>query len=79
MSQTSEFYEARAREAEEHASRATLENVRERNLVAAKTWQGLADQARRVMQNRAARAAGEATDLGTGPSTGPSIGPSTAI
>ena len=69
MSQTSEFYEARARAAEEHASTATLENVRERNLVAAKTWQGLADQARRVMENRAARAAGVATDLGTGPST----------
>jgi hypothetical protein len=53
MSQTFEFYEARANEAAAAAKAATLENVRERNLRAAKTWRGLADQARKVMTDRA--------------------------
>lgn len=53
MSQTFEFYDARAREAAVEAAEATLENVRERNLRAAKTWRGLADQARRVLIDRA--------------------------
>jgi hypothetical protein len=53
MSQTFEFYEARANEAAAAAKAATLENVRERNLRAAKTWRRLADQARKVMTDRA--------------------------
>ena len=53
MSQTFEFYDARAREAATQAEEATLENVRERNLRAEKTWRGLADQARKVMVDRA--------------------------
>lgn len=53
MSQTYEFYDARAREAASEADKATLENVRDRNLRAEKTWRGLADQARRVTQERA--------------------------
>ena len=53
MSQTFEFYDARAREAATEAKAATLENVRERSLRAEKTWRGLADQARRVMAERA--------------------------
>ena len=52
MSQTFEFYDARAREAADAASEATLDNVKERNLRAAKTWRGLADQARRVLLDR---------------------------
>ncbi len=52
MSQTFEFYDARAREAAAEAEQATLDNVRDRNLRAAKTWRGLADQARRVLAER---------------------------
>ncbi|ARU15365.1 hypothetical protein [Croceicoccus marinus] len=52
MSQTFEFYDARAREAAAEADQATLDNVRDRNLRAAKTWRGLADQARRVLAER---------------------------
>lgn len=53
MSQTFDFYDARATEAEAEAASATLENVRERNLRAAKTWRGLANQAQKVMTDRA--------------------------
>lgn len=53
MSQTFEFYDARANEAADEAERATLDNVRERNLRAEKTWRGLAEQARKVMVDRA--------------------------
>ena len=52
MSQTFEFYDARAREAEAEADKATLDNVRDRNLRAAKTWQALANQAQRVLHDR---------------------------
>ena len=52
MSQTFEFYDARAKEAAAAAEKATLENVRQRNLRAEQTWRGLADQARRVMRDR---------------------------
>ncbi len=52
MSQTFEFYDTRANEAAAEADAATLDNVRERNLRAAKTWRGLADQARKVMTDR---------------------------
>lgn len=67
MSQSYEFYAARAREAAEEASTATLDNVRERNLRAEKTWAALAEQARKVRVDRehaeatkAARIAAEA-------------------
>jgi hypothetical protein len=52
MSQTFDFYDARANEAAAEAAAATLDNVRERNLRAAKTWRSLADQARKVMTDR---------------------------
>ena len=52
MSQTFEFYDARANEAAAEAEVAILDNVRERNLRAAKTWRGLADQARRIVVDR---------------------------
>jgi HJR/Mrr/RecB family endonuclease len=52
MSQTFQFYDARAKEAAAEAEQATLENVRERNLRAEKTWRGLADQARKVLRDR---------------------------
>ncbi len=52
MSQTFEFYDARANEAAAEANKATLDNVRDRNLRAAKTWRGLAEQARKVMVDR---------------------------
>ena len=52
MSQTFDFYDARAKEAAAEAQAATLDNVRERNLRAEKTWRGLAEQARKVMTDR---------------------------
>ncbi len=52
MSQTFEFYDARAREAAAEAEKATLDNVRDRNLRADKTWRKLADQASRVLAER---------------------------
>ena len=52
MSQTFEFYDARAREAAGEAKNATLDNVRERNLRAEKTWRALAEQARKVKADR---------------------------
>ena len=52
MTQTFEFYDARANEAAEEAAEATLQNVKDRNLRAEKTWRGLADQAKRVSHER---------------------------
>ena len=77
MSQTFEFYDARARDAATEAEQATLDNVRERNLRAAKTWRALADQAKRIvidrrkaedarLERRAAEEAASAADQ-TGP------------
>lgn len=53
MAQTFEFYHARAEEAAARAKVADLENVRERELRAEKTWRGLAAQARKVATDRA--------------------------
>lgn len=53
MSQSYEFYSARADDAAKAAGKATLDNVRERELRAEKTWRGLADQARSVAERRA--------------------------
>ena len=66
MSQSYEFYAERAKEAADEAAAATLDNVRERNLRAEKTWTALAEQAHKVKADRikaeetkaAARAAG---------------------
>lgn len=52
MSQTYEFYAERAKEAADEAAVATLDNVRERNLRAEKTWSALAEQARKVKIDR---------------------------
>ncbi len=52
MSQTYEFYAERAKEAADEAAAATLDNVRERNLRAEKTWSMLAEQARKVKSDR---------------------------
>ena len=52
MAQTFEFYHARAEEAAERAKAAELENVRERELRAEKTWHGLAAQAQKVADDR---------------------------
>lgn len=52
MSQTYEFYAERAKEAADEAAAATLDNVRERNLRAQKTWAALAEQARSVKAER---------------------------
>ena len=52
MSQTFEFYDARAKDAAAEAKAATLDNVRERSLRAEKTWRGLAAQARKVKTER---------------------------
>ena len=53
MSQTFEFYDARAKDAAAEAKAATLDNVRERSLRAEKTWRGLAEHARAVAEERA--------------------------
>ena len=52
MSQTYEFYAERAKEAADEAAAATLDNVRERNLRAEKTWTALAEQAHKVKADR---------------------------
>jgi hypothetical protein len=52
MAQTYEFYNERADEAATLAAQATLENVRERELRSEKTWRGLAEQARRTIEER---------------------------
>jgi len=52
MSQTFDFYDARAREAASEAERADLIMVRERALRAEKTWRGLANQAKKVERDR---------------------------
>lgn len=53
MSQTFEFYDARARESAAEAQAASLDNVRERALRSEATWRALADQARAVAAERA--------------------------
>lgn len=52
MAQTYEFYQERANAAAAAAEKATLENVRDRELRAEATWRGLADQARAVAVQR---------------------------
>ena len=52
MSQSYEFYAARAKEAAAAAKKAVLDNVRDRELRAEKTWRGLAEQARAVAEQR---------------------------
>ena len=52
MSQTYEFYSARADAAAKVANEASLDNVRDRELRAEKTWRGLAEQARSVSEMR---------------------------
>ena len=47
MAQTYEFYSARADEAAARAQEADLDNVREREERAEKSWRGLAEQARK--------------------------------
>lgn len=53
MSQTFEFYDTRAKEAAAEAKKATLANVRDRELRSEATWRGLAEQARKVAVDRA--------------------------
>ena len=53
MYQSFEFYEARAQEAALEADAATLDNVKQRNLRAEKSWTMLADLARKVATDRA--------------------------
>ncbi|MFN3864919.1 MAG: hypothetical protein ACK4RT_11630 [Erythrobacter sp.] len=52
MAQTYEFYSERADEAARQAAKATLDNVRERELRSEKTWRGLAEQARKTAVQR---------------------------
>lgn len=44
MSQTFEFYDQRARDAEAQADQAVLDNVRDRELRSAKAWREMADR-----------------------------------
>ena len=52
MAVTFEFYEQRADAAAAAAKKATLNNVRERELRAEKTWRDLANQAKIVAKQR---------------------------
>ena len=52
MAQTYEFYSERADEAAALPVNATLANVRERELGPEKSWRGLAEQARRTIEER---------------------------
>ena len=52
MSQSYEFYHERAAEATGEAEAATLDNVRDRHLRAAKTWTALAEQAHKIRTDR---------------------------
>lgn len=52
MAQTYEFCSERADEAAVLAAKATLENVRMRELRSEKTWRGLAEQARKTLEER---------------------------
>ncbi|OBX19639.1 hypothetical protein A9995_06695 [Erythrobacter sp. QSSC1-22B] len=52
MSQTFEFYHARAEESATEANAAQLDNVRDRALRSEATWRGLAEQARKVAEDR---------------------------
>lgn len=52
MSQTFEFYHARAEESATEADAAQLDNVRDRALRSEATWRGLAEQARKVAEDR---------------------------
>jgi len=70
MSQTFEFYNARANESAAEAKVAVLENVRERARRSEATWRSLANQARavaderaKVEQQKADRRAQEALDV----------------
>ena len=53
MSQTFDFYDARADEAEAAAGSAQLDNVRQRELRSASVFRKLADQARKILVDRA--------------------------
>lgn len=67
MSQTFEFYDERARAAEDAADRAELDNVRERELRSARAWRGMADRQLQIDAERAKaeqiRAARRAAEL----------------
>ena len=62
MSQGYEFYCLRADQAAAAADSATLDNVRERELRAEKTWRGLAEHARAVAEERARMVRDKAAD-----------------
>lgn len=57
MAQSYEFYIERAEAAKDAARSAELDNVRDRELRAEKTWRGLAEQARKTVADREKAAA----------------------
>lgn len=63
MAQSYEFYCDRADAAATAAENATLDNVRDRELRAEKTWRGLAAQARQVAVDREKRSDERAAKL----------------
>lgn len=62
MTTTRDFYLARADDARAEAARASLANVRERNLRAAAAWDAMADRALRTERQRAAQEARKAAE-----------------
>jgi len=55
MSQTFEFYDSRARDAATEAEAAKLDNVRDRALRSEAAWRQLANRARQIERDRAAK------------------------
>lgn len=66
MVQTYEFYSQRADAAAQAAEEAILDNVRDRELRAEKTWRGLAHQAQNVAESRAKLEAEKAAEREAG-------------
>lgn len=54
MTTTAPFCRERARQASEDAAHATLDNVRDRYLLAAKAWDDMATRAEKTAERRAA-------------------------
>ena len=75
MSSMQQFYLLRAAEAERDAGAASLANVRDRHLVSANIWTGLAARAGRVDRMLAGqRAEKRATRVAAGAASAPPLG-----
>ena len=67
MSVTNEFYRAREAEARRQAADATLDNVRDRHLHAASSWEALAVRGEKTERRRVETEASKAAEAPEGP------------